>query len=54
LSNLPVSGIPDHSVSPFGIGLPRYETSSQQRSRPYVHHHPLVHRYAQFMNIFEL
>ncbi|KAM0890333.1 hypothetical protein ACQ4PT_027139 [Festuca glaucescens] len=44
LSNLPVSGIPDHSVPPFGIGLPRYETSSQQRSRPYVHHHPLVHR----------
>ncbi|KAM3210300.1 hypothetical protein ACQJBY_064357 [Aegilops geniculata] len=44
LANLPVSGIPDHSVAPFGIGLPRYETSSQQRSRPYVHHHPLVHR----------
>ncbi|XP_044427782.1 E3 ubiquitin-protein ligase RFI2 isoform X2 [Triticum aestivum] len=44
LTNLPVSGIPDHSVAPFGIGLPRYETSSQQRSRPYVHHHPLVHR----------
>ncbi|VAI74626.1 unnamed protein product [Triticum turgidum subsp. durum] len=46
LTNLPVSGIPDHSVAPFGIGLPRYETSSQQRSRPYVHHHPLVHRLA--------
>uniref|UniRef100_A0A0D9XA98 RING-type domain-containing protein n=1 Tax=Leersia perrieri TaxID=77586 RepID=A0A0D9XA98_9ORYZ len=44
LSNLPVSGIPDHSVPPFGIGLPRYDSSSQQRSRPYAHHHPLVHR----------
>ncbi|CAL5000015.1 unnamed protein product [Urochloa decumbens] len=24
--------------------LPRYDTSSQQRSRPYAHHHPLIHR----------
>lgn len=44
MSNLPVSGIPDHSVAPFGIGLPRYDSSSQQRTRPYAHHRPLVHR----------
>uniref|UniRef100_A0A0E0LXF6 RING-type domain-containing protein n=1 Tax=Oryza punctata TaxID=4537 RepID=A0A0E0LXF6_ORYPU len=44
MSNLPVSGIPDHSVAPFGIGLPRYDSSSQQRTRPYAHHHPIVHR----------
>ncbi|KAF8653859.1 hypothetical protein HU200_061988 [Digitaria exilis] len=24
--------------------LPRYDTSSQQRSRSYAHHHPLIHR----------
>uniref|UniRef100_A0A0E0AYA2 RING-type domain-containing protein n=1 Tax=Oryza glumipatula TaxID=40148 RepID=A0A0E0AYA2_9ORYZ len=43
MSNLPVSGIPDHSVAPFGIGLPRYDSSSQQRTRPYAHHRPLAH-----------
>jgi len=52
LSNIPVSGIPDHSMTPFGIGLPRYDTSSQQRSRSYARHHPLIHRYAKFMNLF--
>ncbi|PAN36475.1 hypothetical protein PAHAL_6G286500 [Panicum hallii] len=36
--------IPDHSMAPFGIGLPRYDTSSQQRSRSYARHHPLIHR----------
>ncbi|KAL6646263.1 hypothetical protein ACP70R_017871 [Stipagrostis hirtigluma subsp. patula] len=44
LSNLPVSGIPDHSMTPFGIGLPGYDSSSQQRSRPFAHHHSLIHR----------
>ena len=51
LSNIPVSGIPDHSMTPFGIGLPRYDTSGQQRSRSYARHHPLIHRYAKFMNL---
>lgn len=51
LSNLPVSGIPDHSMAPFGIGLPRYDNSSQQRSRSFARHHPLIHRYSQFMNL---
>ncbi|KAL6900963.1 hypothetical protein ACP4OV_005639 [Aristida adscensionis] len=44
LSNLPVSGIPDHSMTPFGIGLPGYDSSSQQRSRSYAHHPSLIHR----------
>ncbi|KAG8087813.1 hypothetical protein GUJ93_ZPchr0010g7730 [Zizania palustris] len=44
LSNVPMSGIHDHPVAPFGIGLPRYDSSSQQRSRSYAHHHPLFHR----------
>ncbi|KAK3123942.1 hypothetical protein QOZ80_8AG0638330 [Eleusine coracana subsp. coracana] len=43
LSSLPVSGIPDHSVTPFGLGPPRYDSSSQ-RSRSYAHHPPLIHR----------
>lgn len=51
LSNLPVSGIPEYSMAPFGIGLPRYDSGSQQRLRSYAHHHPLIHRYAQFMNL---
>ncbi|XP_066351094.1 E3 ubiquitin-protein ligase IPI1-like isoform X1 [Miscanthus floridulus] len=44
LSNLPVSGIPEYSMTPFGIGLPRYDSGSQPRLRSYVHHHPLIHR----------
>ncbi|AQK57762.1 RING/U-box superfamily protein [Zea mays] len=44
LSNLPVSGIPEYSMTPFGIGLPRYDSGSQQRFRSYAHHHPLIHR----------
>jgi hypothetical protein len=50
LSSLPVSGVPDYSTSPFGIGVSRYDGSSQ-RSRSYAHHPPLIHRYAQCINL---
>lgn len=44
LSNLPVSGTPEYSMTPFGIGVPRYDSGSQQGFRSYAHHHPLIHR----------
>ncbi|CAL5000855.1 unnamed protein product [Urochloa decumbens] len=36
------TGLEGHATP--DLRLPRYDTSSQQRSRPYAHHHPLIHR----------
>ncbi|CAL5004995.1 unnamed protein product [Urochloa decumbens] len=36
------TGLEGHATP--DLRLPRYDTSSQQRSRSYAHHHPLIHR----------